>query len=73
MQFSAAGEMAQGIDVGAYMATQRDRVGRGTVADGSEVFAVGFDQTKEERRMRRVVRHAGEIRLGEVVGLGRSE
>jgi hypothetical protein len=58
--------MAQGVDVRAYMGAQRDGIGRGTVADGAPVFSVGLDQAEQVWRMRRMVRHSGEIRLGEV-------
>jgi hypothetical protein len=66
---AATREVAQGVDVGADMRAERDRVGRGAVAGRADVFAVLLDEAVEERGMRRMVRHPDEIGLGEVIDL----
>jgi len=58
--------MAQGVDVGAHVASQRERIRGGTVSRGPNVIAVLLHQPKQERRMRGVMRHPGKVGLGQV-------
>ena len=66
VQAAAAREMTQGIDVRSYMAPQGKGFGGGAVACRADVLAVPFHQREEEWRMAGVVRHAGEVGLGEI-------
>jgi len=65
-QLAIAGEMAQRVDVRADMCAQRQTFGRRTGAARIHIIAVLFVQSVKKRRMRRVVRNASVIGLGEV-------
>src|SRR5690242_21459949 len=67
VQFPAARKMTQRIDVRSHVAAHRNRVRRRTHPVLRYHIAVLFGQSEEERRVRRVVRHAHEIGLPQIV------
>jgi hypothetical protein len=58
--------MGQGVDVGAHVASQRERVRGGTVSCRAHIIAVLLHQSEKEWRMRGVMRHAGKVGLGQI-------
>jgi hypothetical protein len=63
---AVAGKMAQGVDVSPHVSAQGESFGGGAIALGPDVLAVLFHHPEQERRMAGVVRHAGEVGLGEI-------
>ena len=70
VQLAVAREVAESVDVGADVATQREGFGGGTAANGGDVLAVLLNQAEQVRRMHGVMRHADEIGLSEIVDFG---
>ena len=70
VQLAVAREMAERVDVRAHVAAEGERFRCRASARGRDVLAVLFHQAEQVRRMHGMMRHADEIRLGEVVEFG---
>ena len=59
--------MTQGVNMRTDVAAERDRFGSGTDLAFRNIVAMPLRQGHHERRVVRVVRHAGKVRLPEIV------
>src|SRR6185503_14273034 len=67
VELSATRKMTERVDVRADVAAERHGVSGGTHAPRRHEIAMFLGQAVEKRRVRRKMRHPGEIRLAEVV------
>jgi hypothetical protein len=73
VEFAAAREMAERIEVGADVAAQSQGIRSGTVAGRTDVVAVLLHKAEQKRRVRRMVRHACKVGLRQVEDAGGRE